>query len=72
MLPGRNTVLGFMFLLLAVMAILYFQTTSAEKIVYEGNFEDDCNLEGDFLSCKGNELYLDTQNPFPDRGRRVE
>jgi len=64
MLPGRNTVLGFMFLLLAVMAILYFQTTSAEKIVYEGNFEDDCNLEGDFLSCKGNELYLDTQTPF--------
>lgn len=54
--------MGFVFLLLAVLAILYFQTTSAEKIIYEGNFEDDCNLEGDFLRCKGNELYLDTQN----------
>ncbi|KKG07627.1 hypothetical protein [Methanosarcina sp. 2.H.A.1B.4] len=63
MQPGRNIVLGFMFLFLAVLAILYFQTTSAEKIVYEGNFEGDCTLEGDFLNCKGNELYLDTQNP---------
>jgi len=59
---GRNIMMGFVFLLLAVLAILYFQTTSAEKIIYEGNFEDDCNLEGDFLRCKGNELYLDTQN----------
>jgi hypothetical protein len=63
MSPGKSTVLGIMFLLLAVLAILYFQTTSAEKIVYEENFENNCNLEGDFLSCKGNGLYLDTQNP---------
>ncbi|WP_440945665.1 hypothetical protein ACSAZL_16375 [Methanosarcina sp. T3] len=63
MLPGRKIVLGFVFLLFAVLLILYFQTTSDEKIVYEGNFENDCNLEGDFLSCAGNELYLDTQNP---------
>ncbi|KKG12247.1 hypothetical protein EO98_05710 [Methanosarcina sp. 2.H.T.1A.6] len=63
MQPGRKIILGFVFLFLAVLAILYFQTTSAEKIVYEGNFEGDCTLEGDFLSCKSNELYLDTQNP---------
>ncbi|AKB27497.1 hypothetical protein MSSAC_0807 [Methanosarcina siciliae C2J] len=55
--------MGFMFLLFAALTILYFQTTDSEKIGYEGNFEDDCNLEGDFLSCTGNELYLDTQNP---------
>ncbi|AAM04314.1 TPA: hypothetical protein HA338_05540 [Methanosarcina acetivorans] len=62
MLPGRKIVLGFTFLLFAVLLIVYFQAMSTEKIVYEGNFEEDCNLEGSFLRCSGNELYLDTQN----------
>lgn len=32
--------IGFVFLFFAVLAILYFQTSSTEKIVYEENFED--------------------------------
>lgn len=58
----KKTVLGFIFLLFAVMAILYFQTASTEKIVYEENFEDLSGVEGDFLRCEDSTLYLDTQN----------
>lgn len=62
MSSGKNTVLGFMFLFFAVLAILYFQTTSAEEIVYEENFEDNSGIEGDFLRCEDGTLYLDTKN----------
>jgi hypothetical protein len=58
----KKTVLGFIFLLFAVMAILYFHTVSTEKIVYEENFEDLSGIEGDFLRCEDGTLYLDTQN----------
>ncbi|MHC1755435.1 MAG: hypothetical protein AB9861_08405 [Methanosarcina sp.] len=62
MSPGKNTVLGIGFLLFAFLAMLYFQTASTEKIVYEENFEDDSGIEGDFIRCKDSTLYLDTQN----------
>lgn len=62
MSPGKKAVLGFILLLFAVMAILYFQTSSAEKTVYEENFEDSSGIEGDFLRSKDRALYLDTQN----------
>jgi len=58
----KKTVLEFIFLLFAVMAILYFQTASTEKIVYEENFEDLSGVEGDFLRCEDSTLNLDTQN----------
>ncbi|MDQ1276298.1 MAG: hypothetical protein QG610_1874 [Euryarchaeota archaeon] len=62
MSPGKKTVLGFLFLLFVVMAVLYFQTSSTEKIVYEENFEDRSGIEGEFLRCENSILYLDTQN----------
>jgi hypothetical protein len=62
MSPGKKTVLVFIVLLFALMAILYFQTASTEKIVYEENFEDASGIEGDFLRCEDSTLYLDTQN----------
>lgn len=63
MSPGKSAVIGFTFLLFAVLAMLYFQTASTEKIVYEENFENSSGIEGDFLKCKDSALYLDTQNP---------
>ncbi len=63
MSPRKSAVIGFTFLLFAVLAVLYFQTASTEKIVYEENFEDSSGIEGDFLRCKDSALYLDTQNP---------
>ncbi len=65
MAPGKKIVLGITgitFLLFAVLAIFYFQTSSTEKIVYEENFEDNSGIEGDFLRCGDSTLYLDTQN----------
>lgn len=65
MAPGKKIVLGITgitFLLFAVLAIFYFQTSSTEKIVYEENFEDSSMIEGDFLRCGDSTLYLDTQN----------
>ncbi|AGF97412.1 hypothetical protein MmTuc01_2081 [Methanosarcina mazei Tuc01] len=43
--------------------ILYFQTATDEKIIYEENFEDRSGIEGGFLGCEDSTLYLDTQNP---------
>lgn len=65
MAPGKKIVLRITeitFLLFAVLAILYFQTASTEKIVYEENFEESSGIEGDFLRCGDSTLYLDTQN----------
>lgn len=62
MAPGKKIVIGFAFLLFAVLVILYSQTSSTEKIIYEENFEDRSRIEGDFLRCEDSTLYLDTQN----------
>jgi hypothetical protein len=62
MSSGKKTALGLVFLLFAVMAVLYFQTALTEKIVYEENFEDSSGIEGDFLRCGDSTLYLETQN----------
>lgn len=60
MFSKKNSVLGFIFLSLACL-IVYFQIIPNEKRVYQVNFEEG-NLEGDFLRCRDNELFLDTQN----------
>jgi len=60
MLSRRITIFGFIILVFTGL-IVYYQITPEEKTVYQENFED-CNLEGDFLRCNSNELYLDTQN----------
>ena len=62
MSPGKKTVLVFIIILFAVMALLHFQSASTEKIVYEENFEDSSVIEGNFLRCENSTLYLDTQN----------
>ncbi|HIH74529.1 MAG TPA: hypothetical protein HA306_04670 [Methanosarcina sp.] len=62
MISGKSAVIGFTFLLFAVLGILYFQTASTEKIVYEENFGDISEIEGDFLRCEDSTLYLETQN----------
>ena len=63
MSPGRKTVLLFIIILFAVMALLNFQSASTEKVVYEEDFEDSSGIEGNFLRCENSTLYLDTQNP---------
>ncbi|KKG74969.1 hypothetical protein DU43_01490 [Methanosarcina mazei] len=60
---GKKTIPGLIFLLFAVLMILYFQTATDEKIIYEENFEDRSGIEGGFLGCEDSTLYLDTQNP---------
>ena len=60
---GKKAIPGLIFLLFAVLIILYFQTATDEKIIYEENFEDRSGIEGGFLGCEDNTLYLDTQNP---------
>lgn len=62
MSPGKKTVLIFIFLLFAVMAVLYFQTASTEKIIYEETFEGISGIGGDFLRCENSALYLNTQD----------
>ncbi|TAH77054.1 MAG: hypothetical protein EWM52_00155 [Methanosarcina mazei] len=60
---GKKAIPGLIFLLFAVLIILYFQTATDEKIIYEENFEDRSGIEGGFLGCEDSTLYLDTQNP---------
>lgn len=60
---GKKAIPGLIFLLFAVLMILYFQTATDEKIIYEENFEDRSGIEGGFLGCEDSTLYLDTQNP---------
>lgn len=60
---GKKAIPGLIFLLFAVLIILYFQTATDEKIIYEENFEDRFGIEGGFLGCEDSTLYLDTQNP---------
>lgn len=62
MSSGKKIVLGFIFLLFAVLVILYIQTAPTEKIAYEENFENSSGIEGYFLKCEDSTLYLDTQN----------
>lgn len=56
----KTSIFGFIVLSLTGL-IIYSQIMPEEKTVYQENFED-CNLEGDFLRCKGDALYLETQN----------